>query len=458
MSKKIVFNITHGFQARMLLRSGIAARLISRGSKIIIISKNFDEEYFKKEFSDPRFVLEKMPIKISRTESILVNFRQYLLMNPTLGATLNLKNEIFKKERPILSKCVRCANIFLGRFSLLRVLYIKIESILFSGREFDDILNRNRPDLVVTGTPGMHPLDIHLLRSAQRKKLKTATVMLSWDNLTSKGYMGAKPDFLLVWSDLMAVEAAHYHSFPQERIVWSGAAQFDVYHKISDLVNPREWRKIKAVPVDRPLIVYGTVNPALVPHEINIIKSIIESFNSNSFKIKPFLWVRLHPQVVRGEYSQSLKPYRNLACEDVYIEEPPVLSDKLDWDLPKSDSLHLAQLISAADVVVTTSSTLSIDAACAGTPIINVFFDGDNPIPKEYSIKRFMHYTHNAKLLDSGGIGKAYTIKDFVELVHSAISDSTKWKSRLGNIIRQQINVLDGRSGERTADILISLA
>ena len=139
-------------------------------------------------------------------------------------------------------------------------------------------------------------------------------------------------------------------------------------------------RQREGIPAGRPLIVYGTINPWIMPHEIHTVRQIVEAIEADKFKTKPLLWIRMHPQAVRGEFSLAVDPFRKLVGPNVRIEEPPVQSEKLAWDLPRKDTEHLVQLMSAADVVVTPCSTLSIDAACVDTPIINVFFDGDEPV------------------------------------------------------------------------------
>ena len=442
----------------MLLRSTISQALLARGASLIIVSSGSREEYFQREFAHPRMALEEMPQRSSRVEAHLINLRQYVLMNPSLGTTLNYKNEVFRRTSPKRYWLSRTANTVLGRIALLRRAYLATEAAAFRGREFDELLKRHRPDLIVTGTPGYYPTDIHLLRAAKRLGISTATVMLSWDNLTSKGYMGAVPDHLLTWSDLMADEAVTYHNYPRERIHWCGAAQFDCYHGLRARFDRAAWRRSHGIPEGRPLIVYGTINPALLPHEINILRQIVGAIQAGSFKNKPYLWIRLHPQVIRGFYSRSLEPFRALAGPDVHVEEPKVQSEKLAWDLPKEDAEHLAQLMAAADIVVTPNSTLSIDAACAGTPIINTFFDGEEPIHSALSARRFMFYTHYAQMLETGGIAKAESIGDFVRMADAYIENPQLDAEHREAILRQQFNRQDGQAGARTAERLWQLA
>ena len=210
------------------------------GARLVIVSASSQEPYFQREFSHPQITLEDLPERFSRIEGHLISLRQYMLMNPSLGGTLNFKNEAFRRDVPKRYWLSCAANMVLGRIPPLRHAYMAAERRLFGGGEYDDLLRRHRPDLIVTGTPGYHRNDIHLLRSC-RLGIPTATVMLSWDNLTSKGYMGAVPDKLLVWSDLMAGEAVKYHDYPVQ-IRWCGAAQFDHYHGFRDRFDRAAWR------------------------------------------------------------------------------------------------------------------------------------------------------------------------------------------------------------------------
>ena len=114
--------------------------------------------------------------------------------------------------------------------------------------------------------------------------------------------------------------------------------------------------------------------------------------------------------------------------------------------------------MAAAAIVITPCSTLSIDAACVGTPVINVFFDGSEPVDPALSARRFIRYTHYAKILETGGIGMANDIDEFTSLAKTYIDDRGHHRAGRDAIIRQQLNCLDGKAGERTAETLLQLA
>lgn len=445
----------------MLLHSSIFDTLIKEEARVVICSPSADEEAFKKDLCHEQVVLESMPVRQSNIEQRMMSLRQYILMNPSLGATLNYKQEALKKEQPKRYYVSRFLNLILGRIKLLRNLYMNLEAKLFPGKEFDDLLDREKPDLVVTGTPGFNLNDVHLLRACQRKSIPTATAMLSWDNLTSKGFMNGVPDHLLVWSDLMADEAVEYHDYPREKIQWTGAAQFDIYHeyrqaKKTGEFDKAQWKIDNRVPENHRLMVYGTINPAICPHEIDILNSIIRVMDSGQLPEKVFLWIRLHPQVVQGPFKESLQPFLDLESENVHVEVPPVREGALNWDLPKSDSHHLASLLSAADMLATTSSTLSIDAACVDTPVINIFYDGKDVDPSK-SVARFKKYTHYGIILETNGICSVHNEQELTAAMSKYIRDPDADSANRQSIIRQQLGQLDGESGIRTAHALMDL-
>ena len=447
MTKTLLFNITHGFQARMLLRTSIAERLIEMGCRIVVVSPNAAEPYFRQEFEREGFQLELMPQKLTKLEGFLIKTRQYLLMKPSLGATLNYKRDIYRKQHPFRAAMIRMGNLLLGSMPVLRKIYLKLERKIYNGAEFDQLLVRTQPDLVVAGTPGLNPNDIHLLRAAKRLKIPTATVMLSWDNLTSKGYMGAYPDSLLVWSPLMTDEARHYHDFkgPVHEV---GAAQFDIYGEIDKQEVARCFREENGMDPDTRLLVWGTMNQQVYPGQLDDLKALIELLAKRPEKIK--LWIRMHPQTISGRFKHLKPVYEKLASDMVHIEFPPVRSETLAWDLPKEDMLHLARLLAAADVLVILRSTLSIDASCAGTPIINV---ATNP-----EFAKGLNYTHYAKMLKCDGVRVVYHLDGLDRAIAAYLDDPKLDVDGRAAIVTQQLGIYYGRAAHRTAQVLAALA
>jgi hypothetical protein len=134
------------------------------------------------------------------------------------------------------------------------------------------------------------------------------------------------------------------------------------------------------------------------------------------------------------------------------------MSEALAWDLPAEDAIHLAELLAASDVVATPSSTLIIDAACAGTPILNVCYDGPDITHPALTVRRFLSYTHYAQAMSMGGAALANSFEEFVAKAKAYILDPTIDEQGREHLIRQQLGEFDGEAGRRTAQQLLALA
>ena len=444
---KILLNITHGFQARMLLRSGIEKHLADNGADIVVVSPNADEPYFKEECQKLGFAVESIDPHHSIAEKLISNTRSYFLMNPSLGSTMHHKRDLYKKNYPIRHYTTRAGNLVLGRVPALRKGYLKGESRLFPGKKFDHILEAHKPDLAVSGTPGFSLLDAHLLRSAKRLGIPSTTVMLSWDNLTSKGYMSAQPDSLLTWSTLMMEEARHYHDF-NGPIFEAGAAQFDIYKHHRGQQSKADFKKKLGVPEDKPLIVFGTINASIYPKQMEALKTYIDTLAK--WDTPPTLWARLHPQSVYGPFEHLKEEYLKLQSDDVIVEIPKVRSKSLLWDLPRKDMEHLADLMFAADVMVTPQSTLTIDAACADTPIINL---GIEP-----SFRKVFKYTHYQNITKHHAVWIADTYDELEKATRTYIDSASRHQEGRKAVVKEQLGNYLGQAAKRSADLLCQLA
>ena len=87
LNRKTIFLVIYqGFAARYLLRSDILKELKKHFERIVIISPNADEAYFKKEFIDENVSIEKLEIekykeylKKSKGQSFFKKVRWFVL-------------------------------------------------------------------------------------------------------------------------------------------------------------------------------------------------------------------------------------------------------------------------------------------------------------------------------------------------------------------------------------------
>jgi hypothetical protein len=89
-------------------------------------------------------------------------------------------------------------------------------------------LHEQSPDLLLVSplvTAASEQVD--WIKAARAAGIRTAVCIASWDNLTNKGLLRIEPDTVLVWNEAQKREARDYHYIPEDKIVVTGAQQFD---------------------------------------------------------------------------------------------------------------------------------------------------------------------------------------------------------------------------------------
>ena len=120
--------------------------------------------------------------------------------------------------------------------------------------------------------------------------------------------------------------------------------------------------------------------------------------------------IRPHPQTIRGIYARDREEIARLQAltgPQVALDMPPVLSEQLAWDLPKSDMDTLASLLAGSAMCLSVGSTLCLEACIVDCPVISVGFDGAEELPYDLSARRGLDFTHIKKMLALGGTGSA---------------------------------------------------
>jgi len=223
-------------------------------------------------------------------------------------------------------------------------------------------LRRLHPDVVLV-SPMIYPLsrDIDALHAARHEGVASVGLVLSWDNLSSKGSFHALPDRLLVWNEVQRVEAARYHGIDNGIVDIVGAPAFDYLfsddHK-QDRSEVLEERKLDA---DRPYVLYA-VSSAIglgAGREVEIALRLVDELRAAFGPVAPALVVRPHPKNTSG--------WSDVDDPDIRVMRPSFPDSRKE----RSD-LYNAIVHSLAVVGLNTS--LFLEAAILGVPSVALRF------------------------------------------------------------------------------------
>jgi len=96
------------------------------------------------------------------------------------------------------------------------------------------------PDIVYATPMNMRfSEEVEYVKAARDLGIPSVMVVLSWDNLTTKGTIHVMPDRVLVWNEMQKKEAIEIHGVPEDRIFITGAPFFDKWFE-NDYYEPRE--------------------------------------------------------------------------------------------------------------------------------------------------------------------------------------------------------------------------
>ena len=182
-------------------------------------------------------------------------------------------------------------------------------------RNFRKLCDHYHPSLIITSSPGFNPYDAEALTFARKLSIPSIAVNFSWDNFHNGAHNFRKPDFLIVWNEIMKAEAVAMQGFDPARVFVSGPIRFDHYFKSREIMSREEFLRSKNLDPKEKTILVSTVTNGTYPLEDELIKNLLKTREKGTFPGLPNIFVRLHPK-------DSYEKYKMFeTCRNVRVEE-----------------------------------------------------------------------------------------------------------------------------------------
>jgi len=294
-------------------------------------------------------------------------------------------------------------------------------------------------------------LDRHLLMSAARHGVPTMVLVSSWDNLTTSGFFPVDVDRITVWNDIMRAQAIDVHGVPADRVVVTGAPQHDVFARDQPFQPRAAFLRALGLDPARRLVVYTTGTEGTIGGEPELVGAIARALERELGGVQ--LLVRLH-QLDRMDRYRELVGMPGVVFDQAGRAPQGSYPDR-DFDAAQSE--RLADTLRHADVVVNAASSISIDAAAVGTPVVCVDFDARADTPYHRSVTRFYDFTHQRPVVESGGVARVRSPAEMVAAIRRYLDDPTLDAAGRKRLVREQCHALDGRSGRRVGEAMLAM-
>ena len=277
----------------------------------------------------------------------------------------------------------------LGRKSISGAIRL-LEAMAPAAKNIVADLRSVAPDVVLASPANMRfTEEVEYIKAARHLGIPTAVLVLSWDNMSTKGLINLHPDLLLAWNQTHASEAILHHGISENRILLTGAPFFDKwFDREQHTVGRSEFLRKVGLPGDMPFVLYLGSSANIARDESWLVTDLIKELSKSSTLDKASIMVRPHPA--------NARPFAELAQSDQRVVVWPP-----GGQLPESDGMQadFQNSVQHASAIVGINTTAMIDTLALGRPCVAI-------ITQQYenTQMRAQHFQH---LFDSGALNVA---------------------------------------------------
>jgi hypothetical protein len=152
-------------------------------------------------------------------------------------------------------------------------LALALERAVPSDRGIERAVAAYAPDVVVVtpllGRSSRNRRQTDTVKAARRLGIPVGAGIASWDHLTTKGVVKARPDATFVWNDVQRRDAVELHFLPRASVVVTGAQLFDGWFDRGPRTDGAGFRSQVGLDAG-PYVLYVGSSPNIVQAEVEI--------------------------------------------------------------------------------------------------------------------------------------------------------------------------------------------
>lgn len=438
--KSIFFVINEGFSSRYLLRSNLL-NFSSKQYKIVILSPNAHEKYFINDFSGKNIFFELY----ENQKYIKTRFSKLMHYIRILSFKKKYKNKFseywsdkyFENKNIILKNILKAIIYLYSNIKFVRS-FLNYLSLVTAPVKYQFLFKKYKPSAILVTSLGNLSNDCFIMYEARKSKCKIISLILSWDNTTTKGLKCLNPDYVVSWSKVMTKELINFHDINKNKIITHGSVQFEEYFKQKKYSKIFFKKKFNITNKNKILTLF-LESPTSFSKNINLINILIKFNELNNFRYN--IIIRPHPLAFRIEnnkfkFYNEIKKYKTFEKKHTFlrINFPKIKSKILSYDMDTTETDNVATLIYHSDLVLCFYSTIMLEAAVFKKPTINLSIYERDVIPNKVLSK----LNHNRRVLEYGVIED---VKSTTQL-YSKISYLLKYKKpkkNLNELLRNEL-------------------
>jgi hypothetical protein len=335
---------------------------------------------------------------------------------------------------------------------------------------YADLFERYRPDMTIAATPGWR-LDRYLLRESAARGIPNAAGIVGWDNPSSYNVPGAPMDYASCWSEIQKQELVQGSDWPAPRVHIGGIPSYDGYFSGKWCLPRQEYFKLHSLDPERRLIAYAASFITFSPN-IQNIEALARLVSEDRLAEPAQLLVRLHPNhfATVERFADERERVRAFVRDfkHVHLVEPVPLLGLSNVEgggalgyYSGEDMDEKSSMMAHADVFTTVYSTMVVEAACHGTPVVAVTIDHDtgwkDPSKFYLPLTEIGHWPTHERFIQSKAGLAATNIDELQAALNRYLSDPQADAPARRQFLADEVTYTDGSAGKRTGAYFLSL-
>ncbi len=474
MPKRVFISADHGLAVVYFLQSDVVPTLLKAGIEVILLTDDGLIDQITKRFGRRGLTVEGLRLKEAHTyaENVQPGRQWWLQFLRRVGASGRINVEALTShirqvqaeaegKRQLLIPFMK-AYVWLMRRSKPARNWVRKAQLRYSPELYRDLFEKYNPDLVISSTPGWR-LDRYMLREAHRKGIRTAAVVVGWDNPSSYSLPGAPVDWITCWSEKQAQELVEGDDWDPRKVHVGGIPSYDGYFRKEWLLDRGDYFRMHQLDPKRKLLGYACSFITFSPNFQNV-EALAKLVASDQLSEPCQLLIRLHPNHFLNDplFAGEREKIRKLASEypHVHVVEPVPLGGELGYysgeDMPEKTSM-----MAYSDIFLTVYSTMVVEAAIHDRPIISMCIDAPGGWNRKdhfsLALSEIGEWPTHQRFRNSGAGKVIFNPDELKTAVDDYLNDSQGGRTARKKFIQDEVSFTDGNAGKRTGEFLVSL-
>ncbi len=431
---------------RDVFRSRLLETLLADASSRVVVCCSFNLEATQREFQHERLRIvslqRKKPRKIAALLFSLVR-DLWTVEQPHSSFTQKRLIEALGNKNRSVARRLSVAR-FVQRLGVTSKGMIRLMERFGSDENFKRLIEEEKPDAVVFAN--MIPADLECVKEARRCQIPLILAVASWDNPTSKGPLTVIPDFTLVWSNEMRQEMAQCHGLPEDRMAVVGVIYFENYFAPERLMSRADFCAQLNLPPETRIIQFATGDSAIIRCNQPFLRLLQKIIAEQPFEHPCHLLVRVSPKDIFSLY----KEFEGLPHTTIqYPLGEGSAYGRHTW-VPMAEEDHeRASTLKNTDVLLTSGSSIILDACCFDLPVINLAYDCGLDLPPWLSVVRFFRYVHAQPVEQENATWMVHNDDELRAALAECISHPEKRREERCRLLERAVTHTDGKTCER---------